>query len=123
VGQRTYLNDYFKLTLWVPYMNVLKNIYTSIVNHLGKLLSTLGAVLFSVDITEYGDQLRAYAAQYLGPGADKKIGVVIFGLLIARTWYTGWKASQITAALSTVTIEPPVPPILVPTESKPASGG
>lgn len=107
-------------------MNWLKKTYKSIANHIGKILSTGGAALFSFDISGYGDQIRSYAGQYLGDGADKKIGIVIFALLVARTWYTGWKAKQNTAALAVATANAPalVPAPKVPEAPiAPAGGG
>src|SRR5579859_5025964 len=62
-------------------MKWLKTTYRKIADHVGKILSGIGAMLLSVDIAGYGSQMRDYAGQYLGPDAVKKIGLVIFALL------------------------------------------
>jgi hypothetical protein len=91
-------------------MNTLKKIYTAVADHVGKILSGLGALLVSVDIAGYGDQMKQYAAQYLGASAAQKVGLSLFVLLFLRTLYTGWKAKQNTAALATATAEAPIAP-------------
>jgi hypothetical protein len=80
-------------------MSWIKKIYNKVAGHIGKIMGAAGAALLSADISGYGDQIRTYAGQYLGDNAVKKIGIAIFVLLTARTWYTGWKAKQVAAAL------------------------
>jgi hypothetical protein len=110
-------------------MNWLKNLkktYRAIADHIGKLLSGIGALLVSVDIAGYGDQMKQYAAQYLGDKAGQKVGVAIFVLLFARTAYAGWKLNQAKAALATATANAPalVPAPKVPEAPvAPAGGG
>jgi hypothetical protein len=107
-------------------MNWLKSTYTAIADHIGKILSGIGATLLSIDVAGYGDQLRAYAGQYLGENSVKKLGVVIFVLLFIRTLYTGWKASQSKQALETAQAAlPPVQitPVQPQAPINPAGGG
>jgi hypothetical protein len=107
-------------------MNWIKSTYRAIADHVGKILSGIGATLLSIDVAGYGDQLRTYAGQYLGENSVKKLGVAIFVLLFIRTFYTGCKASQAKQALDTA--QAALPPIqFTPAEPqapiKPAGGG
>lgn len=100
--------------------------YKAIADHVGKILSGIGATLLSIDVAGYGDQLRTYASQYLGANSVKKLGVAIFVLLFIRTFYTGWKASQAKQALETAQAAlPPVQitPVQPQAPINPAGGG
>lgn len=103
-------------------MKWLKKTYTTIANHVGKILSGLGAGLLSVDVAGYGDQMRNYAGQYLGENAVKKVGVAIFVLLFIRTLYTGWKAKQAQEALAAAPL-PTKPSLVLEAPIAPAGGG
>jgi hypothetical protein len=107
-------------------MNWLRKTYRAIADHVGKILSGIGAALVSIDIAGYGDQMKQYAAQYLGDKSAQKVGVALFVLLFLRTLYTGWKANQNKAALATATANAPalVPAPKVPEAPiAPAGGG
>jgi uncharacterized membrane protein YcjF (UPF0283 family) len=94
-------------------MNWLAKTYKTIANHIGKILSGAGAALLSIDVAGYGDQIRGYATQYgLGENAVKKIGIAIFVLLMARTWYAGWKMQQTKDALQAAQSALPQPTII-----------
>lgn len=73
-------------------MNWLKKTYRALANHLGKILSGVGATLVGLDMAGMAGQIKDYAAQYLGDQPTKKIGMVLFALLFLRTLYTGIKA-------------------------------
>lgn len=107
-------------------MKWLISTYKAIADHIGKILSGIGATLLSIDVAGYGDQLRTYAGQYLGENSVKKLGVAIFVLLFIRTIYTGWKSSQTKRALETAQAAlPPVQftPVQPQAPINPAGGG
>lgn len=103
-------------------MKWLRETYKKLADHVGKILSGVGATLLSVDIAGYGDQMRGYAGQYLGDNAVKKVGLAIFVLLFIRTLYTGWKANQTAAALAAAPL-PTKPPLVPEAPIAPAGGG
>ena len=72
----------------------LKAIYRSTVDHLTKALGAIGIAAMSWLSTLDPAQLRNDVQTYLGPHAVEKLAGVIFGLVIARGFYTGWKHSQ-----------------------------
>lgn len=74
-------------------MNALKQAYRYIVDHLTKVLGSLGVLLTSVAAIDPGP-IRDTAQMYLGQGAYQKVAGVLFALVIFRGWYTGWKARQ-----------------------------
>lgn len=88
-------------------MNWLGKLYRTLVDHLGKLLSGAGAVLLSLDVAGYGDQIKQYALDYLGPNGAKKVGAALFILLFLRTAYTGWKSKQPPDILPPPVVQPP----------------
>jgi len=78
-------------------MNTLTKVYRSIVDHLTKALGVLGTLLMSALALDPG-AIREAAQTYLGQNVAAKIGGILFALVIARGWYTGWKAKQATPA-------------------------
>ncbi len=70
-----------------------RRIYRTIADHLTKVLGIIGAAfmaLISIDPTP----VQAAAQLYLSAKYVKIIGMVLFGLVIARGWYTGMKAKK-----------------------------
>lgn len=84
-------------------MNVLKKAYRWVVDHLTKWLGFVGATMLTADVAGYLEGVKAAALQYL-PGTiaaqlGKWIGIALFGLVVLRGWYTGWKAKQVPQPL------------------------
>lgn len=75
-------------------MKAIGRTYRLIVDHLGKVLSGIGAGLMSLDLAGQADQIKHYADHYLGMKGAQRVGLALFVLLFIRTWYTGWKAQQ-----------------------------
>jgi hypothetical protein len=80
-------------------VNAIASAYRFVREHLGKLLSGIGAGLMSLDIAGQADQIKHYADHYLGFKGAQKVGTALFVLLFIRTAYTGWKANQLKARL------------------------
>jgi hypothetical protein len=74
-------------------MNILKQIYRYIVDHLTKALGAAGGTLMTVALMDPAP-IRDAAQTYLGQHSAAKVGAVLFGLVILRGWYTGQKAKQ-----------------------------
>jgi hypothetical protein len=60
--------------------------------HIGKIMSALGAVISvaAIALEDNAAQINDYARQYLTERWLHRVGVALFVLLFARTWYTGW---------------------------------
>jgi hypothetical protein len=74
-------------------MNWLTRAYRYVVDHLTKALGMLGLAflqLMSMD----PEPLRQAAQLYLPPTWAMTTAKVLFGLVILRGWYTGWRAKQ-----------------------------
>lgn len=72
--------------------------YRKIVDHLGKILSGLGASLVGIDLAGVAEPLKGFARDWLGPNGVKWVAAGLFLSLFLRTAYTGWKAKQDAAA-------------------------
>lgn len=68
----------------------IKAVYRSVVDHLTKALGAVGLGISLIDPT----YIWGAASTYLGENPQRKIGAALFVLVIARGWYTGWKAKQ-----------------------------
>lgn len=79
-------------------MNTLKKIYRSIADHMTKLLGAVGAALMTLAFMDPAP-IRDAAQTYLGSKWSAKVGIVLFGLVTLRGWYTGWKAKQAAQVL------------------------
>jgi len=90
-------------------MNWLKSTYKRVAHNIGKIMASGGAALLSLDLAGYGDQIKTYASQYLGADGEKKVGLILFLLLLARTAYAGWKLKQTQEALATA--QAALPPV------------
>lgn len=71
-------------------MNALVKAYRYVVDHLTKAIGTIGLGLMSLD----PDTLHSAALSYLDDHTVRAIGKGLFGLVILRGWYTGWKSRQ-----------------------------
>lgn len=78
---------------------MIRNAYRWVCDHLTKWLGALGFLLMQLD----PDSLHTAAVSYLDDHTVRVIGKVLFGLVIARGWYTGWKAKQTDALPPPVT--------------------
>lgn len=82
-------------------MNWLKKVYRSLVDHLTKTLGAVGVVLLGADMSGYLEGVKAAAMQYLPQAladqVSKKVGLVLFGLVILRGWWTAKKFQQVKA--------------------------
>jgi hypothetical protein len=80
-------------------VNVLKKAYRWLVDHLTKVLGTLGTAIMAGDMAGYLEGVKAAAAQYLPSSwsmdATKLVGIALFVLVIVRGWWTGQKAKQL----------------------------
>lgn len=72
-------------------------------DHMGKVISGVGATLVSIDILGVAEPLKNFARDALGPKGVKIVALGLFLALLARTWYTGRKAAQKAA------LPPPAP--------------
>lgn len=72
----------------------MRKIYRSLVDHLTKVLGTLGAGFMSVVVFIDPAVVREAAQTYLGDKWVAKIGIALFILVLVRGWYTGRKAQQ-----------------------------
>lgn len=75
-------------------MSTFTKAYRSIVDHMGKLLSALGASLVGIDLMGVAEPLKGFARDWLGPNGVKWVAAGLFLALFLRTAYTGWKAKQ-----------------------------
>lgn len=81
-------------------MKWLKSTYRTIVDHLTKALGVLGMAVMAAFAAINPEQVMAAAqtySAYLGSNAVAKIGIGMFGLVTARGWYTGYKATLAAA--------------------------
>lgn len=78
--------------------------YRKFVDHMGKVLSGLGASLVGIDLMGVADPLKGFAREWLGANGVKWVAAGLFFALFLRTAYTGWKAKQPDPA----TLPPPV---------------
>ena len=76
--------------------------YRWIADHLTKWLGALG--LGFIQLLDMDPEPIRQAAKYLPPNWALTVAKILFGLVIVRGWYTGWKAKQKAAALP-----PPAP--------------
>lgn len=74
-------------------MNWLKSTYRIIVDHLTKVLGIIGAAFMAFSAID-ASTVESAAQMYLSPKWVRSIGVFLFALVIARGWWTGWKAKQ-----------------------------
>lgn len=68
--------------------------YRKVVDHLGKVLSGLGASLVGIDLAGVAEPLKGFARDWLGPNGVKWVAAGLFLALFLRTAYTGWKSRQ-----------------------------
>lgn len=72
-------------------MNSLRNAYKIVSEHIGKILSAIGALILTVDVSS----VAGLAHQYLPEKAARYVGIGVFILLFFRTWYAGYKNQQL----------------------------
>lgn len=77
---------------------MIKDVYTRAVDHMGKLLSAVGATLVSIDLAGVAEPAKAFARDALGPQGVKIVALGLFLGLLIRTWYVGRKAAQLAQA-------------------------
>lgn len=73
---------------------MIKDVYTRAVDHMGKLLSGVGATLVSIDLAGVAEPAKQFARDALGPQGVKIVALGLFVALLIRTWYTGHKAAE-----------------------------
>jgi hypothetical protein len=78
-------------------MNALQKSYRWVADHLTKWLGVIGFGLMQLD----PDSIHSAAVTYLDDHFVRTLGKWLFGLVILRGWYTGWKSKQATATLPT----------------------
>jgi len=75
---------------------MIKDVYQRAVDHMGKLLSAVGATLVSIDLAGVAEPLKQFAREALGAQGVKIVALGLFLALLIRTWYVGRKAAQLT---------------------------
>lgn len=75
-------------------MNTLAKIYRAIVNHLTKIIGTVGTLIASIAAID-PEPIRAAVAVYLTGPAVKWSFAGLFLLVVLRGWYTGRKGEKL----------------------------
>ena len=78
-------------------MNALRKLYRVTVDHLTKVIGAIGLGIMSMSAWIDPQTVGAAASQYLGEHAYRKVGAVLFALVILRGWYSGRKFKQLNA--------------------------